>query len=82
MKTTAPAIEQLRATVEDMDYQSQTAFTKINALASLISCALSHPEKAPIEAIQNALEQIRYICDDTENEINVDAGNVGCCHSQ
>jgi len=82
MTTTAPTIEQLRATIEDMDFQSQTAFTKINALASLISGALSSPESVPTVHIKNVLEQIRYICDDTENEINVDAGKVGCCHSQ
>jgi hypothetical protein len=74
-------IEQLRATVTDIDSMSQTAFTEIATFAKLALDLLESPHSyQDPEILACVLESICGKAQDAENYINGMAEGVACNH--
>lgn len=77
---------ELRETITQTDMRSQEAFGSIAALASVIAQAIEKTaDELPVSAQRSALLEtakavrlIRYMAHDAENDINVEAEEVGC----
>lgn len=78
--TDAPAVKDLRSTIQGMDALSQEGFTHIASIASLAMLALEAGGiKTPAqEDVYQALQVISGKAQDIENCINSEAENVGC----
>ena len=72
-------IDKLKNHIEEMDHLSQDGFSKVSALANILSAALGNEKKPPKTSdLLPIFRQIDSVAQDHENLINCLAEEVGC----